>query len=249
MLSAIKSEFRKLLTVRSTYAFTGLAVALAIFIGFYLIGWQTTGAGLQNPYFDTSNALGALNLIIFGAIVAILLMTHEYRYNTIMYSLTASNSRSKVLLAKIITISAYALFLTIVVAIVSPLMARLGVQLHGNDLVAQTMNVGDVVWRSLFYGWAYGMAGLLIAVLVRSQVGAIAALFLLPGLVEQLLTVWLKDNAQYLPFTALSNVINSSPAGATPGMLSPSKSAMVFLLYLVGGWIIAWILFLKRDAN
>jgi ABC-2 type transport system permease protein len=203
---------------------------------------------LNDPNQYSSAILGALNLVVFGAIVAILLVSHEYRYNTIMYTLTNSNSRSKVLLAKIIVISVYAVFLTILIGILSPVMTHLGIAAHGHTLGPQIVDYGNVIWRSLFYGWAYGMTGLLLAVLIRSQVGAIAALFLLPGLIEQLLTLWLKSNASYLPFTALSNVINSTPSGL-PGRLTPSESAGVFLIYLVVGWVVAWILFLRRDAN
>ncbi|HET8709544.1 MAG TPA: hypothetical protein VFL85_04685, partial [Candidatus Saccharimonadales bacterium] len=83
----------------------------------------------------------------------------------------------------------------------------------------------------------------LLAVLVRSQVGAIAALFLIPGVIEQLLMRLLKEKSIYLPFTALHSVINFDPK------ISDIKSALVFGAYLVVGWIIAWIIFLKRDAN
>lgn len=249
MIAALKAEFRKLLTVRSTYIVTGLVLVLVIFIAGYIEGWQLSPADLQQPNQFGSDVFGALNLSIFGAIIAILLMTHEYRYNTIMYTLTASNSRSKVLLAKIVTISVYAVFLTVMVGLLSPIVCSIGIHLHGHTLVPQVLHVGDLLWRSLFYGWAYGMAGLLLAVLIRVQVGAIAALFLIPGLIEQLLGQLLKHNTVYLPFSSLDQVINSSASNPSGGQLAPGKAALVFLTYLVIGWIVAWILFLRRDAN
>lgn len=252
MMAEIRSEFRKLLTVRSTYVVTALAVALIIFIAFYLSGWQLDAESLKNPAAlsgDVTSALGGV--MVFGSIVAILLMSHEYRYNTIMYTLTSSNSRVKVLLAKFITVSAYAVFLTLLVGVLSPLMAYLGVHAHGNVLTPQVIDYGDLIWRGLFYGWGYSMAGLLLAVLLRNQIAAIVGLFLIPGLAENLIGfLLLKHNAVYLPFTALSQVINGNPKGLpTSNNLSDLQAAGIFTAYLVVGWVVAWILFVRRDAN
>jgi len=248
MTAALKTELRKLLSVRSTYIVTALVLLLVIIISGYGAGWRLSGRELSDPTQFLSDIFGALNLVVFGAVIAVLLVTHEYRYNTIMYSLTISNSRGKVLLAKAVTISIYALVLTVLLAILSPLAAYAGVHLAGNVLAPQTIHFGDVIWRSLFFGWAYGMAGLLLATLIRSQVGAIAALFLVPGVVEQLLAELFGNNAVYLPFTALRQLLNTAPASAA-GTLTPAKGAFVFGIYLVVGWVIAWFLFLRRDAN
>src|ERR1700744_3733974 len=105
MIATLKAEFRKLLTVRSTYVITGLVLVLVIFVAFYVEGWRLDSAGLRDPTQLAGDVTGALMITVFGAIVAILLMTHEYRYNTIMYTLTSSNSRSKVFISKFIVVS------------------------------------------------------------------------------------------------------------------------------------------------
>lgn len=249
MMATLKAEFRKLLSVRSTYIITGLVVALVIFFAFYIEGWRLTGPALHDPTQLAQAVTGALGTTVFCAIVAILLMTHEYRYNTIMYTLTSSNSRTKVLACKLIAISAYALFISALVGILSPTLVALGVHAHGHTLVPQTLHHGDLIWRSLFYGWGYGMAGLLLATLLRNQVASIAALFVIPDLGEQLLGLLLKHNTVYLPFNALNHVINNGMSDPHNGQLSPGKAAAVYSAYLIVGWLVAWILFLKRDAN
>lgn len=248
MMSTLKSEFRKLLSVRSTYFITALVLAFVIFFAFYIQGWRLSGMDLSDPNLLTSDVLGALNVTVFGAIVAILLMTHEYRYNTIIYTLTASNGRARVLFAKLVVVSVYALFLAALIATLAPLMSYAGIHIHGHSLAPQTFHVWNLVWRSLFYGWSYGMAGLLVAALLRSQVASIAALFLVPGIAEQLLSLFLKNNAKYLPFTALNQVI-SGRAISSGSALSPGRAALVFSAYLLIGWLVAWILFEKRDAS
>jgi len=253
MIATLKAEFRKLLTVRSTYIITILVVLAVSLIAFFLEGWNLKGAALHDPAQLAGDVTGALNITVFGAIVAILLMTHEYRYNTIMYTLTSSNSRAKVLAAKVVAASVYALFLVVLIGVLSPVMSYLGVHAHGNTLAPQTLHYGDLIWRSLFYGWAYGMIGLLLAMLTRNQVASIVALFLIPDLVEQLLGfLLLKHNAVYMPFSALTQVINgpsSAQSMPTASTLSSGNAALVVCVYLVVGWIAAWILFLKRDAN
>ena len=249
MITTMKAEFRKLLTVRSTYFMTALAAGLIIFVAFYLTGWRLTPDALHDPNQLASDVTGALNVTIFGAIVGVLLMTHEYRYNTIMYTLTSSNSRTKVLLSKIVVISVYGVVLALIVGLLSPTMSYLGVHLHGHTLVPQTLHYGDLLWRSVFYGWGYAMAGLLLAALTRNQVASIVSLFILPSLAESLLSLLLKHNSIYLPFAALSQVIGTSGHNLGGGALTPGRGALVFSAYLVVGWIVALILFLRREAN
>ena len=112
MVAILKAEFRKLLTVRSTYFISFFAIALSIFLSFYLSGWRASPADVLSPSY-LQNVMGTVISLLpsFGALVAILLIAHEYRYNTIMYTLTSSNSRSKVLIAKLITVTAYVLVL------------------------------------------------------------------------------------------------------------------------------------------
>lgn len=84
-----------------------------------------------------------------------------------------------------------------------------------------------------------------MATLIRNQIGAVVAtLFVIPSL-EQIATLLLKNNAVYLPFTSSNEVLVSPEKGS----LSYGHAALVFSAYLLIGWIVAWILFLRRDAN
>jgi ABC-2 type transport system permease protein len=244
MIATIKAEFRKLLTVRSTYIILGLAFALELLFAFWANGVKVNAAAVQLPTFLQSQFLDAVSaLALIGAFAGILLVTHEYRYNTIMYTLTASNRRLKVLVAKVVVISVFAIVFTLVMGALSPLLAWIGASIGGHNLGPQTFSYLSVLEHSLFYGWAYSMAGVVLAFLIRSQIGSIAALLLLPGLVEQLLTLVLKNNAMYLPFSVLNSVIHDDPR------LSAIKAAGIFMIYLVIGWLASAVTFAKRDAN
>lgn len=254
MKQALKAEFRKLFTARSTIVITGICLLLVVFFAFYIEGLKINQASLADPNrlaSEVTNAIMSTALLL--SLVGLLLFSHEYRYNTISYTLTSSNSRTRVLLAKILAVSCYALILSLLIGALSPTLTYLGVQIRGLEFSPQVFPLWDLLWRSLFFGWAYAMAALLLAALVRSQVGALAVLFLLPTAGEGLLSLAFRSNAVYLPFTALQHVIltgqGSPEDGPMMGQLSPGKAAAVFSIYLVAGWLVAWVLFLKRDAG
>ncbi len=239
MIALLRAEFRKLLTVRSTYIILTIAVLLVGFLAFYVAGYNSGG---ENPLWlstiigDTSTTVG-----IFFAIIAILLMCHEYRHNTVMYTLTYSNSRSKVLLAKVIAVIVFTLVLATALTAFAALMYRLGVAFSPRAVfVTSELFWGDV-WRAAYYVLAYTLLGLVLATIIRHVAGVIATLFILP-VVEQLLALLLKANSKYLPFVSLEQVHNGA-------LLSPGKAALIFAGYLAAAWIVAWFLFVRRDAN
>jgi ABC-2 type transport system permease protein len=249
MLAAIKAEFRKLFTVRSTYVLLALGTAFTIFYAFFIVGWQLKGPQLQDPNLLTNDVVGALTSLplVFSGIVAILLMTHEYRYNTIMHTLTSSNSRTKVLASKLIAVLTLGLLFTAFIGVLSPLMSYWGVTAHGHTLVHQAFDVPGMIWRGLFEGTAYTLFAFILAALSRNQVAAIVSIFAIP-IAEQVFGLLLKSKTIYLPFSALSAVL-TKPQMADRGSLSFGHAAMVVGAYLVVGWLATWVLFLRRDAN
>lgn len=270
MTAAIKAEFRKLLTVRSTYVIALIFLLLSAFFSFYVHGYKDSaavsgtlsGASRMDHAGASLFVSGAITQIasvtsVAGALIALLLLAHEYRYNTIIYTLTASNRRSKVLAAKIIAVLSFVLVYSVIAAAISLALVWAGAALAGNSLPPQDINLLTFFAKCVFFCEAYALAGLLFIALIRNQIGAIAALLILPNTIEGLLTLLLKHNAVYLPFTALTQVIQSPTVqGAAPVhpdpnnlMLSPLKGAIIFSIYLLVGWSIAWYLFLKRDAN
>lgn len=245
MMDTIRAESRKLMSVRSTYWLLGFATLIVIFVAGYLTGYKITPIQLHTATYLSSQISDSVTVVATLASIAILLlMAHEYRHNTIIYTLTLSRGRSKVLLAKIVVASVFMAIFTLFVAVISPLVTLLGIHLHGLNIVHQTITYGDLLWRILFYTWGYGMFALMLIALIRNQIGAIVVLLFVPATVEQLLSLLLKDNSKYLPFTALKNVILPSLHSASPG-----TSALIVLAYLIVGWLITWQLFLRRDAN
>lgn len=251
MLPILKSEFRKLFTVRSTYIMIALSMALIILVNFFFEGYKgNTGSpasGVTPGALQSIVSTGAGLGVIFATIVAILFMAHEYRYNTIMYTLTANVRRSKVLLAKVLTIIIFSLMYSTLACLLAVGSYMAGLSLRDATLPTQNFDVLVQVSRVAFYYMSYALIGLLLAILTRSVVFAVSTFLIVPVTVEPLLGLLLKENAKYLPFTALDSTVGVSMT--TDKLLSPTNAMAVASVYLVVGCLIAWLFFMRRDAN
>jgi len=250
MLTNLRSEFRKLLTVRSTYFVLLIALALEFLVFWlakgYKINMAREGAALHSSHFLANQILVSTNVIgLLAAIVVVLFVTHEYRYNTIMYTLTASKNRNRVFFSKLIVVTVFSLLFSAVFATIAPLLTKWGLAEHHVTLVHQTFNFRSVIWRTLVNSWGGAMLVAMIALIVRNQVGAFAVAFLLPTVIEGLLSEWLNSYSVYLPFSSLG--VLTSPSAASN--LSFAHAALVGLAWVVGSGIVAWALFQTRNAN
>lgn len=262
MKPALKSEFKKLFSVRSTYGWMLAALVFLLIGAFYADGYKNSAniaSGIDKGTLFIAATLAHLPNIIalFGGLIAILLITHEYRHNTIIYTLTASNSRTKVLLSKILTIFSFTFIYSVLYTAIAVGLIYAGAALAHHNIPHQDINYLTFFSKTLFMVEGYALASLLFGTIIRNQVGAIAALLILPGTLESLLSLVLKSKSVYLPFTALAQVTQppvipgTHPVRDLPstGSLTPIKGAIVFLIYLVIGWLVGWYLFMRRDAN
>lgn len=250
MIPAIRSEFRKLLTVRSTYVLILIPILLGAGVSFYFEGYRgNTGSpasGLTDEALKSIISSNAGIMALFLSVIAILFMGHEYRYNTILYTLTSRAHRLSVLASKIVVIGLFSVLVGLAGIGLMVGAYLLGLELRNADLPAQNLNEARELLKLVSYFLAYGLMGLLIGTLMRSVVGGIAFLLLFPITIEPLLSLVLKKNAAYLPFSALDNIMGNSFG---QNNLSMERALVVSAIYLVVGWAVASLLFLRRDAN
>ena len=243
MVNNLKAELRKLYSIRSTYIMPLLCLSLALLFAFYGVGFHSAEGDLHNPFLLTQSIINGVGfLAMIGTVVAVLLVAHEYRYNFISYTLTASKTRSQVLPAKLLAATTYALLFTVLFAVAIPLLAAAGLHANGSHYITQSIPYASLTWRVLFTGWGYFMLGMTIALLVRNLIGAVVTALVFPAIVSNLLTLAFRGNSKYLPYHALNNVLS-------PHTMSSGKAAIVVAVYIVVGWVVAWVLFVKRDAS
>lgn len=246
MWATVTSEIRKIYTVRSTYGVLALVLVMLCIFAFYADGLRGA-AGAENPELLMSEARNAITATaVLASLIGALLVTNEYRYNTINYTVTLTKRRLQVLLAKILVVSIFAVVFAVLISVLSPLLAYAGLSIKGVHLVGQTVFFKDMLWQLPFVCWGYSMLALLFAVVVRNQVGTLALILLFEGTVESLLTLALKEDAVYLPYKVLNAVMNGAASGTH---ISAAANAMLFLGYMLCAWLIAAFLFVRRDAS
>jgi len=246
MMAALYAEFRKFLTVRSTYIVSIIGLVLAGFIAFWGIGYKGDAQLLQQSDALQHASMDVISIVgVFVGILAILLICHEYRYNTISYTLTISNSRFRVLIAKLITVGAYALLMTFVAIALGMGLVALGANMANHPLGTQSIDFYSLLWKTIAYMIGSAWLGLFLGFLSRSLVFAIVAYFLIPTL-EPILNGLLKISNNYLPTAAQNQILQTSSA---PDVFSPVASLGVFAIYMAVAFIASTVLFLRRDAN
>jgi ABC-2 type transport system permease protein len=249
MFAEIKSEFRKLLTIRSTYILSLISSALIVLIAFYFNGYKgNTGSPSANLEANAIESIitGTIPIAaVFVSIIAVLFMAHEYRYNTIMYTLTANAHRTQVFVSKALTIMIFSIVFGLLSAVFTVACYMIGLALRDASLPAQNFDVLVYVAKIAFYFACHGLVGYLLAALTRSLVGAIAALFLIPTMIEPMFASFLKDDARYLPFGVIDSIMGNS---IVPNAFSPGSASLVAGVYLFVFSLLTWLLFSRRDA-
>lgn len=248
MFPAIKSEFRKLLTIRSTYILTIFTLLLVSFLAVWVFGAQQASVKADNPIYMADalyNILGTF--VTFAVIIAILHVAHEYRYSTINYTLTATRSRLTVLFSKTFVLLTYTTVFGFLTLLIAYFGTKIGLDIKNVTLSPQQLDLTSVAWQYLAYSWGYVLAGIILAVIIRSLVGSIVAFFLIPT-AEGILSMLLKGDTKFLPFRSL-DAIAATPNPVLTEALSHNAALGVFSAYALVFGALAVILFVRRDAS
>lgn len=245
MGSSLRAELRKLFSVRSTYIFVVAGIAISVFLSGFVFGYRDAGNAVTSAdALQQSLMIGAVGVLVtVVSIIAILQVGHEYRYNTILYSLTNTRSRARLLIAKWLVVTVFSVAAALVAAALSYGAFYAGQALGGHNPIPQQFDVLDMTWRMVLsvainVGFAF-----VIALLMRNLIAAVVVYLIAPGTIESLLAYLLKDGAQYLPFTAAGSILMPT------GNMTLLTSVLVASAYAVVAGVIGYILFLKRDAN
>lgn len=246
MIPALNAEFRKLVTTRSTWFLVTATFLLTTgLVGFWIFGYKDVSHAGASGKALLDGILTAINVIgVFLPFIAILLVGHEYRYNTITYSLTSVNHRSKLFFAKYLAAVSFILVVAAVLVLCMIVAFHIGQAVAGIETMGQELDPWSLVWRfvaSVIGGVTFAF---ILSMLIRSLTGTIAVVIVLPSFIESLLGgLLLHENAKYLPYTALGNLTQLNTG------VSTTFSLWVVCAYVAVVGAVAYALFLKRDAN
>lgn len=256
MIDALRLEWARIRTLRSTYWLIVLAVASNAVVAFgvaiasrddartaELVGAVVTGGG---PYAPLPFAA------VFLAVIGIFATGHEYRYGTIQPMLTALPRRSALLVAKIVVLVATAVAVTALSLLVDAAAALL-VWGEVPGLTAGPLSAALPGYVVLVVLWT--VLGAALAQLFRGVPSALVVILVVPLVVEQLIVAlsfvtgleWLTPAVKFLPFTAGQHLVYLG-GELEIARLDRWLSGGVFAVFVALVLTAAWALFTRRDA-
>jgi ABC-type transport system involved in multi-copper enzyme maturation permease subunit len=255
---ALRSEFTKIRSVRSTYWTLLVLLAVSIGIGAAISGgtaanWSHTTAA-DRATFDATQAsvaglfyLGQLVIVVLGAMV----LTAEYSTGMIRTSLTAMPRRLVVYTAKVVVFACIALVVTIVAAFVAFFLGQaLLASTHENATLSQP-HVLRAVFGAALYVTLCGLLAFAAGAIMRHTAAAITSviglLFVIPILAHLLPNSWYLDVERWLP-DAAGRALSVTVGANDPHLFSPWAQFAVFAVYTVILLAVGAALFRRRDA-
>jgi ABC-type transport system involved in multi-copper enzyme maturation permease subunit len=261
MSDALRYEWVRLRTLRSTYWLTGIALLVA---GLLALPALSLTSSTQHPtlnaedYGDiiTGGNGGAISLMsIFLGLIGVMAIGHEYRYATMRPTLSALPRRSILMAAKVVVVLAWVAVFTLIAQALRFLIVWL---ILGSKFTSGHPFSYHRLWLgSIGYPMVYALIGLAFAALFRSMPAAIVILIVMPLIAENLIRALLQIDALHgirplgkvMPFAAGNAVMHYGNDIPFKGeQVAPWTGAIIYVAFLCIVLGIAWALFEKRDA-
>jgi ABC-2 type transport system permease protein len=254
---ALRFEWVRLRTLRSTYWLIGSALVLNVAVALlvaYLSQDDATRAVVVAAVTGGGANMPVPMAVVLLAVLGVFASGHEYRYGTIQPTLTTVPQRVRLFTAKMLVVGATTLVVTAVsvllnVAATAPFWDRL-------PTLADVTVPGYLLLAVL---WA--MLGVALGQLLRGVPGALVVILVTPMIVEQLIfrlsyvpaLDWLAPAVKFLPFTAGLQLVSATgeASGGTAdevGLFSRWPSGVVFAVFVALAVVAAGALFRRRDA-
>jgi ABC-type transport system involved in multi-copper enzyme maturation permease subunit len=263
MRGALRYEWMRLRTLRSTWWLTGLSLLIAGLLGLSALGLKGTLTVVNYGDILTGGGGGAVFLdSILLSMIGVFAIGHEYRYGTIRPTLSALPRRSTVLAAKVLIVTGY----VFVVALIGMVLRyAIAVVILGHRLLDLGLFPSPMarVWiGSIVYTVIFALVGFALAGLFRNVPAAIVTVIVMPLLVENILRGLLglhvfhsiRGFAKGLPFSSGAEIFryqpvdNGNSGAGFQAVPSPVDGLLVFLAFLTIVLGLSWVLFEKRDA-
>jgi ABC-2 type transport system permease protein len=251
---AVRSEFTKIFSVRSTY-WTLLAM-LVVTVGFgALASWGAASHGTHGPYFDpTMQSLAGLYIsqLIIG-VLGVLVISSEYTTGMIRTTLSTMPRRGTMVAAKALVFTVVAFVAGLITSFASFFLGQALMSSHHiNATLGQPGVLRAVIGGALFLT-ACGLLAFGLGLLIRHTAGGISAvvglLFVITVLTQFLPSGWQDHFDKWIPALAGGQIwtVVAQPPGSTLEF-APWPGFAVLCGYAAIAVVAGVLLFRKRDA-
>ncbi len=255
LAGALRSEFTKIRSVRSTY-WTLIAMFVVV-VGFgALASWgRATHGGPAGPFFDpTRQSLAGLYIgqLIIG-VLGVLVISSEYSTGMIRTTLTTNPHRGLMIAAKGIVFTVVAFVASLITAFASFFLGQALMSSHHISTTLASPGVLRAVIGGALFLTACGVLAFGLGLLLRHSAAGIGTmvglLFVVTILVNFLPQSWQNDVDRWIPALAGGQLwlVQPQPPGAAP-MFGPWPSFAVLCGWAAVAVVAAVVLFRKRDA-
>jgi ABC-type transport system involved in multi-copper enzyme maturation permease subunit len=258
---ALRYEWVRLRTLRSTWWLTVLTIGLSAVLGLVALGIKNVNIVDYGDLLTGGQGFFDFVLAVLLGMIGVFATGHEYRYGTMRPTLSAIPRRSVLMLAKVLVVTGYVAVVAVLAHVVRYLVALLILGTPLTDLGLFPGPMGRVWFGVCIYMVVYALVGLAFAALFRNLPAALVTLILLPfpgePIIRGLLSIpafsSIKGFAKILPFSAGNQIFSYVPADSTAPagfreLPSPYVGLAIFLGFLGIVLGLAWILFERRDA-
>jgi ABC-type transport system involved in multi-copper enzyme maturation permease subunit len=184
---------------------------------------------------------------ILAGVLGVLIIGQEYRHSTIRVTFTSEPRRARVMVAKVVTITAATVVAGAVAAGVSYVIGNAILTSRGLDIrIDGTTQLRAVVGVVILYG-LYALAGLGLGSIIRATAGAITLFVVWPLVIEPIIGALISPTHKYLPFIAASALIDTDRP-RPHDVFTPWVGALWFAAFVALLLVIGTVLVWRRDA-
>ena len=251
---ALRSEWTKLRTVRSTFWSLAVAAVLGIGLG-ALISYAgadhySHDLGLRLDWNPTDHSLRSLGIAQLAfAVLGVLIISGEYSSGMIRTSLAAVARRSRMLAAKLSVFGILALLAGELIAFATFFLGQALISGKAPSASISGPHVIRAVVGSGIYLMLLAVLGTAFGTIVRNAAAGIAAivalLFVLPGIAYALPTSWQRPIEKYWPTNAGQQFTTVRPEAH---MLGPWSGLAVMVAFVAVALVAAFVMLERRDA-
>ena len=202
---------------------------------------------------DPGVVAGAVGISLQVPLVLVVLLgalafTQEFRYGTVTSTYLGEPRRTRVLVAKWLSL---ALSSVVITAMTLALSATLAIALVGSRDGAVT--VAAQFWQMVAAGFfviaAYGVIGVAVGALVRNQIAAVVGVMIWMNVVEQIVITSFPAVGRWMPGGATWALLQIGPSISLDGkLLSASAGGVVLVGYTAAAVALALVVAPRRDV-
>jgi ABC-type transport system involved in multi-copper enzyme maturation permease subunit len=237
----------ELLKIRSTRTTLGLTLGMVAFLALIAILSVYTQSTSDVFFSEQQRDLLAIAAIaeVFAALVGIMAVTSEFRHGTSRPTFLAEPRRVRVIAAKAVAGALAGLALGLVAFGLTYGITRVGLSTRGVDFVVEGGDVGSLLLGIVVASALWGVLGVGLGALVRSQVGAIVGLLVWTLVAEHILFALVPSVGRYFPNSASEALSGAS----TDDLLEPVAGGLVFAAYAAVAAAAGALVTEKRDVG